>query len=138
MNWSEVVNHIGDAWLAHIATADGSGAPHVAVVAPAIEGEVVWILTGRSARKTKNLGVNPRMALMWAPRAEIYVHGTVEVVDDVNEKRRIWSSGLLSFDPAGFFGTPENPELVLLKVTPQAASVMAQGPDGLARHRWHR
>ena len=44
--------------------------------------------------------------------------------DDVDEKRRIWGSGLLPYDPSQFFGTPENPDLVLLKVQPVSAVAM--------------
>jgi general stress protein 26 len=58
------------------------------------------------------------------------------ILDDVDEKKRIWNSGLLPYNPADFFGTPENPELVLLKVTPTSATVIALGGEGPSVQRW--
>ena len=138
MNWSGVVGHIADARIAHIATSDDEGSPHVAVVAPCIDGTDVWILTSRSSRKARNVAVNGRMALVWTPGAEVYLYGSACLVEALEEKQRLWSSGLLSFDPASFFGTPDNPDFVLLKIEPDTAVVMTQGASGPERHRWKR
>ena len=71
---------------------------------------------------------------MWDPGSEAYLQGRAELVGDVAQKRVLWGSGQLPYDPAGFFGAPDNPDLVLVRVHPERATVMADG----ARHRWTR
>ena len=73
---------------------------------------------------------------MFRPGSESYVSGTVEIVDDADEKRRRWS-GFFPYDATAFFGPPENDGVVLLKVRPTSAIVMTQDASGLHRHRWH-
>jgi general stress protein 26 len=65
---------------------------------------------------------------VWRPGAEVYIQGVATLVDDPAEKARIWRSGALSFDPAAFFGSPDNPEFVLVRVRPERAVVL--GPGG--------
>ena len=72
---------------------------------------------------------------MFRPGSESYVSGTVEIVDDVDEKRRRWS-GFFPYDATAFFGPPENDSVVLLKVRPTSAIVMTQDASGLHRQRW--
>ena len=118
------------------ATASSDGTPHVSVVAAVVDGDVIWIATNRSSGKALNLAANPRIALVFRPGSESYVSGTVEIVDDVDEKRRRWS-GFFPYDAAAFFGPPENDGVVLLKVRPTSATVMTQDATGLHRRRWH-
>jgi general stress protein 26 len=134
MDWLEVTAHLSG--LAHMATATPDGTPHVSMVSPAVEGHVIWIGTRKSSGKARNLSANPRAALMWTPRAEAYVFGDVELVDDVAEKQRVWSADLFGYDMAMFWGSPENPDFVLLKVHPHRATVLVQGDAGLQRLRW--
>ncbi len=126
--WNDVASQLTG--LAHVATASADGAPHVAVVAPVLEGGELWIFTLRSSRKARNLAANPRISLMWRPRAEIYLTASAELVDSADDKARLWARPDLPFDPAGFFGTPDNPDFVLVRVTPRRAMVM--GPTGRA------
>ena len=114
--------------LAHVATASADGAPHVAVVAPVLESDVLWIFTMRSSRKARNLAANPRMSLMWRPGSEIYLTADAELVDAADDKARLWARTDLPFNPAGFFGSPDNPDFVLVRVTPRRAVVL--GPSG--------
>jgi general stress protein 26 len=134
MNWNEITPLMSG--LAHMATATTDGQPHVAVVSAVVEGDTVWICTNRNSVKARNLRSNPQVSLMWARAAEVYMRGTVAILDDVAEKRRIWSSGLLPYNPADFFGTPENPDMVLLKVTPTSATVLTMGEQGPSVQRW--
>ena len=117
--------------LAHVATASADGAPHVAVVAPVLESDVLWIFTMRSSRKARNLAANPRMSLMWRPGSEIYLTADAELVDAADDKARLWARTDLPFNPAGFFGSPDNPDFVLVRVTPRRAVVMGP-PAGRA------
>lgn len=134
MEWYELTAHMTG--LAHVATADVAGRPHVSVVSVVVEDDIIWICTNGSSAKARNIRQNPQISIMWAPAAEVYLHGSVTIVDDVDEKRRIWGSGLLPYDPSQFFGTPENPDLVLLKVQPVSAVAMVMVDGALARHRW--
>lgn len=138
MDWDELAELLAGAGLAHIATASVDGRPHVAVVAPFVEGDGLWVFTTRGSGKARNLAENPRMALVWRPGPEIYVQADAVLVDDLAEKARLWDSGLLPFDPVGFFGTPDNPDLVLVRVTPRSATVLAMGPTGPSRRTWRR
>ena len=134
LEWDEVATHLTG--LANAATASRDGAPHVSVVAAVVDGDSIWITTRRSSGKAVNLAENPLIALVFRPGSECYVSGTVEIVDDVDEKRRRWS-GFFPYDATAFFGPPENDGVVLLKVRPTSAIVMTQDASGLHRHRWH-
>lgn len=122
LTWADIASQLTG--LAHAATASADGAPHVAVVAPVLEGDGLWIFTLRSSRKARNLAANPRMSLMWRPGSEVYLTAGAELVDDAADKARLWARPDLPFDPAGFFGTPDNPAFVLVRVTPRRAVVM--------------
>ena len=134
MEWSEIAEQIEG--LAHLATADAEGTPHASVVMGFVDGEHVWIATAMSSRKAQNLAQNPRISIMWQPEAEIYVNGDVQLIDDMEQKRRVWDGGLLPYDPERFFGTVDNPDLVLLKITPTTAIVQMVGPGGGSVERW--
>lgn len=134
MQWNEVAAHLTG--FCHIATTGSDGHPNVAVVSPACEGDVIWVLTTAASRKARNLTENPRISMMWQPGPEVYVQGTVQLLTDLEEKRRIWNSGMLSYDPAMFFGTVENPEMLLVKVSPQSALVLVMSETGPQSTRW--
>jgi general stress protein 26 len=134
MDWSELTSHMTG--LAHIATADVAGRPHVSVVSAVVEGETIWVFTRASSAKARNLRQNPQISMLWSPAAEVYLHGSVTIIDRVEHKRRVWTSGLLPYDPAQFFGTPENPDVVLLKIAPVSALVVTMDASGIAQHRW--
>jgi general stress protein 26 len=133
LSWDDVAPHLTG--LANAATASGDGTPHVSVVAAVVDGDSIWITTRRTSGKAINIAENPRIALMFRPGSEAYVNGTVEIVDDVDEKRRRWS-GFFPYDATAFFGPPENDGVVLLQVRPTAATVMTQDASGLHRQRW--
>jgi PPOX class probable F420-dependent enzyme len=138
MDWREVTESLAGAGLAHVATASADGKPHVSVVSPAVEGQTLWFATTASSRKARNLAANPRVAMMWQPQAEIYLSGAATLVADEAEKRRLWDSGLFAFDLASFWGRPDNPQLVFVKVEPDSAIVMSFGAAGLTRRTWRR
>jgi general stress protein 26 len=134
LEWDDVATH--RTGIAHAATASSDGTPHVSVVAAVVEDDVIWITTRRSSGKAKNLAEIPLIALVFRPGSEAYVNGTVEIVDDADEKRRRWS-GFFPYDAASFFGPPESDSVVLLKVRPTSATVLTQDESGLHRRRWH-
>ena len=133
LEWDEVATYLTG--MAHAATASRTGTPHVSVVAAVVDGDSIWITTRRTSGKAANLAENPLIALVFRPGSESYVSGTVEIVDDVDEKRRRWA-GFFPYDATSFFGPPENDGVVLLKVSPTSAIVMTQDESGLQRGRW--
>lgn len=128
LTWEDVAPQLSG--LANMATASATGVPHVAIVAPVLDGPALWIFTRRSSHKARNLAANPGIALMWRPGAEIYLQGVADLVDDPADKARLWSRTDLPFDPAGFFGSPDHPDFVLIRVRPHRAVVL--GPAGRA------
>ena len=137
MSWDEIAALINGTPPAHLATADGEGHPHVAVVAPVVDGPHLVFLTGARSAKIRDVRANPQVAFVFEGNgAETYVWGSAEVTEDVDAKRALWSSGTLPYDPVGFFGSPENESVVLVRVTPSRASAMRQGPDGPGRDTW--
>jgi len=136
MEWSDVATHLTG--LANLATATPDGDPHVAVVMPVVDGDTIWIFTRASSAKARRIATNGRVALMWRPGAEAYVHGTASLVHDLATKQRLWSLPDLPFDPAGFFGSADHPDHVLIEVRPDRALVMLHDGQGLRRLTWAR
>ena len=134
MEWSDVAAHLTG--QAHIATVGADGSPHVAKVWPALDGQTIWIGTRATSGKARNLHVNPEAALMFEPQGEAYISGDVEVVSDLPTKQRIWDSGIFPYPLAGFFGSADRDDFVLLRFTPRRAIVMTQGDSGLRRDTW--
>ncbi len=136
MDWHEMSAHATG--RAQLATATSSGRPHVSQVFTWLDDGVVWFCTGRSSRKARNLVDNPFASLMWTPAAELYVLGTVDLVDDVDVKRRVWNEATMGYDPRGFFGEPDDPSSVLVRVIPTSA-VLYLGDEAagtVVAHRW--
>jgi PPOX class probable F420-dependent enzyme len=87
--------------VAHLATADRSGAPHNIPLCFWFDGEKRFYfvidekpkrLTPRGLKRMRNIAENPRVALVidhyeeeWAYLAYVLVHGIARVVDDSNE-----------------------------------------------------
>ena len=138
MDWEDLAALIRPAGLAHVATASADGQPHASKVAVVVDGEALVFFTMRGSGKARNLAENPRIALMWDPMAEIYLRGDVELVADVAEKTRLWGSGLFPYDPSGFFGSPDNEDLVLVRIHPTRASVATADANGPRRDTWRR
>lgn len=134
MDWPDVAAHLTG--LAGLATASPDGVPHVATVAPVVDGEVLWIFTRASSGKARRIAANGHVALTWRPAAEAYVYGEATLVADLDEKRRLWARPDLPFDPAGFFGSVDHPDHVLVRITPARAIVMTHGENGPLRLTW--
>ena len=133
MEWSDVRDQLSG--MSHLATASAEGVPHVSIVSSAVEDDVVWVATYKSSRKGRNLAANPRAMIMWEGDAEVYVDVDVELVDDAATKERLWN-GTFPYDLAMFFGTADNPDLVMLRMTPRSAVVQTFGEQGPQRERW--
>jgi general stress protein 26 len=132
MDWNDVVPHLTG--LAHLATADGDGAPAVAIVSPLIDDGVLWVSAFTSSRKVRNVAANGRVALMWESGSEVYLWGTATVVDDVTIKERLWTQW--HYDASAFFGEAGNPGVALVRIVPERASLMVAGDAGPRRATW--
>ncbi len=134
MQWTDVIAELSG--LAHLATVGPDGRPHVSVVAPGIDGETIWIGTRWSSRKARNLAATPLAALVWQPQAEIYVDADVELVDEIATKQRLWDGAVFPYDPTAFFGSVDDPDYLLLRLSPTSASIMEMTVDGPLQRRW--
>ena len=140
MSWEEFVAAARSiSWIAYLGTVDISGAPHVSVVAPGFTDGSLWFATRRSSKKYRNVVEHRRVAFHWAVGGggpgELVADGTVLLHDSDGERRELWGAGVLDYDPAGFFGSPENPDVVFVEVLVEHARLL--GPDFVAR-RWRR
>jgi general stress protein 26 len=134
VTWAELTSHMTG--LAHLATASADGGPRVAVVSAVAHESGILLSTFRSSAKARNMAENPRASIMWTPGPELYVQTTAELLHDAETKHWLWNSGLLPYNPADFFGTADNPEMVVVKLTPVSAVVMVMGEGPPQSRRW--
>lgn len=139
MKWQEFVDAArAISWIAYLGTVDADGQPHVSVVAPGFTEGSLWFATRRSTRKFRNMSDEPRVGLHWSVMTgsgpgELTARGTAFFHDSDEERARLWDAGVLDYDPSGFFGSPENPDVVFVEV--RVAHARLLGPDFVAR-RW--
>ena len=119
--WQKFRDAAQKATWAYLATANGDQ-PKVRVVHHAFEGERVWIATGRSSAKGKQIAKNSKVELFYQAGPE-FVHLTVtgraRFIDDPAEKKRVWEGKVFDYDLAQFWpGGHQAPEFGLMLVTP--------------------
>ena len=137
MRWSEFVDAAREiSWITYVGTADERGRPHVAAVAPGFSEGVVWFATRASSRKAHNLARNSEVAFHWPVGVgrgpgELAAWGRAVVHFGDEECRRIWESGVMSYDLEGFWESPENPDLVFVEAAVRRARLL--GPDFVPR-----
>jgi general stress protein 26 len=136
LDWTQLAGHLTG--FAHIGTVRPDGRPHVAKVAPALDGEVLWVASRASSRTARNIAAHPQVAVMFEPRAEVYVQADGELVTDLATRQRIWTSGLFQFPLDVFFGAFDHPDFVVIRLTPTSAILMSQGDGGIRRDTWTR
>lgn len=116
---------------AYVATSR-DGQPHVAAVYPGYTDGTIWFATRASSGKFRNLLVNPMAAFHWAigtgtGPGELFARGTATLHTDLDDRVRLWSAGILPYDPEHFFGSADNPDLAFVETTVTSASIL--GPD---------
>ena len=121
MDWSELTPHLTG--FAHIATVTPDGRPHVAKVAPAVEGDGLWLAMNTTSTTVRNLRHQPLVAVMFEPLGEAYVHAQAELVSDVATKRRLWNSSMFPFALESFFGPPDSDVATLIWLRPARATL---------------
>jgi general stress protein 26 len=109
---------------AYLATVS-DGRPKVRVVFPAIERSTIWIATTRSSAKVRQIARDPHVELVWEagarrPTPHLSISGVARMIDNPNEKHRVWNAGLFGYDLAQFWpGGPRSINFALLLVSPR-------------------
>jgi len=120
--WEKVHNAAKKATWAYMATAV-DGRPKVRVVHPGFEGGKLWIATGRSSAKARQIERNPKVELFYQIGTDfihLTVSGEARFVDDLAEKKRVWDAKVFDYELAQFW--PEGPgakDFGLILVTPR-------------------
>ena len=132
MDWNEFVEAAtSTSWVTYIGTADASGVPHVAVVAPGFESGSVWFATNRSSKKFRNLEQNGSVAFHWPVGSggvgEVAAWGSASLHTSAAACRRIWDAGIFEYDLGSFFGSPDNEQVVFVEVTIAEARLVGAG-----------
>lgn len=101
-----------------IGTAGTDGFPQIkALSRHANDGiRVIWMMTGSETRKIEQLRRDNRAALYFLDPAKmqgLMLEGTVELLSDINSRRRVWKPALQHWYPGG----PEDPNFRVLKFT---------------------
>jgi general stress protein 26 len=127
VDWDEVASEVaGISPGAFLATTGADGRPHLAWVSLGHRDRELVVFTYRTSRKGRNLlDGNGHVALHWpeGSHAQVFVRARARVVDDAAERHALWDAQLMPYDAAGFFGTADNPQLLMVVLTPVYASV---------------
>ena len=131
MDLDDVKQHGADLspW-AHIATVGADDRPDVVPIHPSWEGDTLWVMTGGSSVKVRNIADNPEVALHWQVTENgdgLEVWGTASFHDDLDTKRRLWN-GVFDYDLDDFApgGPEDSPDTGFLRVEPRRALWLAQ------------
>jgi general stress protein 26 len=119
--WDKVHATAAKATWAYLATSV-EGQPKVRVVHPACEGERVWVATGRASAKARHIDKNPKVELFYqigADMIHLTVTGKAKFVEDVAEKKRVWSGKVFDYDLSQFWPVgPESKDFGLMLIEP--------------------
>ena len=77
-----------------------------------LKDDALWFFSKRNSEKVRELMKNNSVNIAFNDDDYISVSGEIEIVDDVEMKKQLWSKGLEAF----YEGGPENDQLILLKV----------------------
>jgi general stress protein 26 len=104
---------------AYLATCDGDQ-PRVRPVSPIVEDDMsIWVTTGGTSRKVKQLRQNPKICLAFVEQPNgvkaAIVIGEARIIPDMAEKKRVWK--LANFDLYQYFPNgPDSDDFCLLKI----------------------
>jgi general stress protein 26 len=124
---------------AHLATVGVDGDPDVAPVHPAWEGDTLWIMTGTSSVKARNIAHHPNVAMHWQVTEAgdgIEVWGEASIHTDLETKQRLWN-GVFDYNLSDFApgGPDDSPDTGFVAVQPKRALyLIAYGMGG--RDTW--
>lgn len=133
-NFSEIADEfhkrVSEMVWCSVATVDTLGRPRTRVLHPIWGDHIGWIGTYRNSVKSKHIAKKPNMSIAYIkdPMKPVYVECTVEWIDDMAEKERVWAlfksiPEPYGYDPAPIFGAFDDENYGLLKLTPWRVEV---------------
>lgn len=107
-------------WCA-LATVAGSEA-RVRMVHPTWEADTLWIATGPTTAKAREIRDNPAVDIQFQVAPDDFIHllvrGKAEILTDQPTKERVWN--VLDYDLSQFWpGGPASPDYCIIKVQPE-------------------
>ena len=109
-----------------VASVSEDGYPRICVVSPLrTEGcSVVYFATSANSEKVRQFRKNPKAGVCYFNGDNSQtLTGTVQIVEDMRLKRKIWQDWLIRH----FSGGPEDPDYCLVKFTANAATLWYGG-----------
>lgn len=86
---------------------------------------ILYTATNKKTHKVEEIQKNPNTHILLGYEGKglgdafLEIEGTVEESDDENMKKKVWNNAL-----KGWFDGPEDPNLIILKITPKQIRVM--------------
>ena len=140
----EFLARVNKAVWCNVATIDRKGRPRSRILHPLWLRDVGWITTRRGTPKEKHLEEHPFVSLAYIADVvkPVYVDCKAEWIEDGTSKQRIWqllqsTPAPLGFDPAPIYGSVENPEFGLLRLTPWRIEVTSVATVPAERKIWY-
>lgn len=135
---------INKAIWCNVATIDRKERPRSRILHPIWQGEIGWITTRRGTPKEQHLEAHPFVSLAYIADVvkPVYVDCKAEWIEDRAVKQQIWrliqdTPPPLGFDPAPIYGSVDNPEFGLLKLTPWRIEVTSVASVPPERKVWY-
>jgi uncharacterized protein YhbP (UPF0306 family) len=121
-----IVNYLGDHRYLTLATVSPDGEPMAATVSYANSGTIIFVSTGRTTDKFKNIGQNPRVALTvdedydnWGDIRGVQIRGTAELLDEGREMEAAKETLSCKFPQMAHM--PKNVNFAFFKIVPTVA-----------------
>lgn len=119
----EFIRRVARDLCCNLATVDKFNRVRSRAVHPLWEGHTAWLLTDRRTPKLRHIEHNPCVSLAYIGdnTSTAYAECNAEIIQDPDERQRVWElfqRDPLGYDPAPFYGQPEHPDLVVLKLEP--------------------
>lgn len=97
-------------------TADGFPDVRALALGAADGTDTIWFSTSMVSKKVRQLAANPRASIYgvdFEGYSEIRLFGTVEILTDMESKKKVWKDGYTEYWPDGI----ESPDMGVLKFT---------------------
>jgi general stress protein 26 len=122
---SEFLKRVHSMVWCNVATLDSRQRPRSRILHPIWEGATCWIATHRNSYKAGHIAKNPYVSLAYVAdiAKPVYADCYAEWDDSAASKQHLWQLFLnaappLGYDPAPIFGSVDDPNFGVLKLTP--------------------
>jgi len=141
---SEFLARVNKMVWCNVATIDSKRRPRSRILHPIWQGEAGWITTRRHSPKAKHLEEHPFVSLAYIADVvkPVYIDCKAEWIEHLAIKQQIWqllqtTPPPLGFDPAPIYGSVDNPDFGLLKLTPWRIEVTSVATVPPERKIWY-